>query len=169
MAIGFVIFWVAVGLGVFFVAMRGGSRAAREPSHTESKASRRTVIAVVVVLMAFGIVVPTLVLAFNGAHKASVAPGGLTLTAQQQHGRELFARACATCHTLSAARSVGRVGPNLDVLIPTTGDTKAKREAYVLNAITYGRARGMGQKPAMLYQGQDAQAVADFVSTVAGR
>ena len=38
MVIAFVLFWVLLGLGVFFVAMRGGPRGARESLHTESKA-----------------------------------------------------------------------------------------------------------------------------------
>jgi mono/diheme cytochrome c family protein len=160
MAIGFVIFWVLLGLGIFFVALRGGPRGAREALHTESRATRRIVLTGAVVVAAFGVVVPALVLAFNGAHKASVAPGGVTLNAQEQHGRELFAQSCATCHTLRAARSVGRVGPNLDLLRPP--------KALVLDAIAHGRARGMGQMPALLYQGRDAQAVAEFVAAVAG-
>jgi mono/diheme cytochrome c family protein len=160
MAIGFVIFWVIIGVGIFFVAMRGGPRGARQALHTESRASRRTVMAIVAVLMAFGVVVPTLVLAFNGAHKASVGPGGVSLNAEEQHGRALFAASCSTCHTLRAARAVGRVGPNLDVLRPP--------EALVLDAIANGRARGMGQMPALLYQGRDAEAVAKFVAAVAG-
>lgn len=160
MAIGFIIFWVLLGLGVFFVAVRGGPRGAREAIHTESRASRRTIGVVVVVLIAFGVAVPALVLAFNGADKASVGPGGVTLNAEQQHGRVLFATSCATCHTLRAAKAVGRVGPNLDILRPP--------QALVLDAIAKGRARGMGQMPALLYQGRDAQAVASFVAAVAG-
>ena len=160
MVIGFVIFWVVLGLGIFFVAMRGGARGAREAVHTESRGGRRAVIALVVVLMAAGVVVPTLVLAFNGAHKASVAPGGVTLNATEQHGRDLFAASCSQCHTLRAARAVGHVGPNLDVLQPP--------KALVLDAILHGRARGFGQMPALLYQGQDAQAVSDFVAATAG-
>ena len=160
MVIGFVIFWVVLALGIFFVAMRGGARGAREAVHSESRAGRRAVLTVVVVLMAAGIVVPALVLASNGAHKASVAPGGVHLNATEQHGRDLFAASCATCHTLRAARAVGHVGPNLDELQPP--------KALVLDAILHGRARGMGQMPALLYQGQDAQAVADFVAATAG-
>ena len=68
-------------------------------------------------MFAFGLVVPALVLAFNGEHKASVAVGGLHLNAEQQKGRELFAHSCAFCHTLAATKSVGRIGPNLDVRV----------------------------------------------------
>ena len=111
MAIAFIIFWALVALIVFFVAMRGGPRGARQSLHTESRTSRRAVAVLVLVLTVAGIAVPTLVLAFNGEHKASVAPGGLKLNATQQHGRELFSQTCATCHTLAAAKAVGRVGP----------------------------------------------------------
>ncbi len=165
MWIAFVLFWLLLGLGVFFVAMRGGPRGAREAVHTEGRSGRRAVLLVVVVLMAFGVVVPTLVLAFNGAHKASVAPGGVHLNAAQQHGRDLFAAACSTCHTLRAANAVGHVGPNLDKLIPTYG---SGARAIILDAIANGRARGLGQMPAGLYQGKDAQDVASFITKVAG-
>lgn len=160
MAIAFIIFWALVALIVFFVAMRGGPRGARQSLHTESRTSRRAVAVLVLVLTVAGIAVPTLVLAFNGEHKASVAPGGLKLNATQQHGRQLFSQTCATCHTLAAAKAVGRVGPNLDVLRPP--------KVLVLDAIANGRARGQGQMPALLYQGRDAQAVASFVAAVAG-
>ncbi|MCL2769841.1 MAG: hypothetical protein FWD42_07010, partial [Solirubrobacterales bacterium] len=110
MILAFVIFWALLGVGVFFVAVRGGPRGARQALHTESKLSQRAVTTGVVVAFAFGLVVPALVMAFNGAHKASVAVGGLKLDAAQQHGRELFARSCVTCHTLAAVKSVGRTG-----------------------------------------------------------
>jgi mono/diheme cytochrome c family protein len=164
MAIAFIIFWLFVGLIVFFVAMRGGPRGARRSLHTESKASRRAVAAAVVLLTMAGIAVPTLVLAFNGANKASVAPGGVKLNAAQQHGRQLFSQTCATCHSLAAAKAVGRVGPNLDILRPS--------QVTVLDAIAKGRANSPspgGTMPALLYQGRDAQAVASFVAAVAGR
>jgi mono/diheme cytochrome c family protein len=163
-----VLFWVLVGLAVFFLAMRGGPRGARESLHTESKAGQRLVRAGVVLLFAFGLVVPALVLAFNGANKGSVGVGGVHLNAEQQHGRVLFGESCATCHTLAVANAVGRIGPNLDVRLGSSIPTEAGRRALVLNAIAEGRARGLGQMPALLYQGRDAEAVADFVAAVAG-
>ena len=81
MVIVFVLVWVLLGLGVFFVAMRGGPRGARRALHTESNASRRLVTLGVVVLFAAGLAVPALVLAFNGNDKASVGAGGGTCTA----------------------------------------------------------------------------------------
>jgi hypothetical protein len=46
--------------------------------------------------------------------------------------------------------------------------TPAGRKALVENAIAEGRARGLGQMPAMLYQGKEAEEVAAFVAAVAG-
>jgi mono/diheme cytochrome c family protein len=168
MVIVFVLFWLLVGLAVFFLAIRGGPRGARAALHTESTVSRRLVIVGVVVLFAFGLSVPALVLAFNAEHKASVGVGGVHLTASEQKGRELFARSCGYCHTLAATKSVGRIGPNLDIRVGDEISTPAGRKALVLNAIKEGRARGLGQMPALLYQGKEAEEVAEFVAAVAG-
>ena len=168
-----VLLWLILGLAVFFVAMRrgparAGGPGAEEAARTESKASRRLTILGVVVLVAFGLVVPALVLADNGNHKASEAVGGVHLTAAQTKGRELFARSCVYCHTLAAVRSYARTGPNLDVRVGNDISTNAGRRALVLNAIMEGRARGLGQMPALLYQGKEAEDVAAFVAAVAG-
>ncbi|HEY2142690.1 MAG TPA: c-type cytochrome [Solirubrobacteraceae bacterium] len=168
MVIGFVIFWALLGLAVFFVAMRGGPRGARQSLHTESKLGQRMVTLGVVLMFAAGLVVPALVLGFNGAHKAATAVGGVHLNAEQQRGRELFARSCAVCHALAAVKAVGRIGPNLDVRVGSDIATAAGRRALVLSAITEGRARGLGQMPAQLYQGKEAEEVAAFVAAVAG-
>lgn len=168
MIYAFIALWVAIGLGVFFVAMRGGPRGARQSLHTESRAGQRLVTLGVVLLFAFGLIVPAFVLAFNADHKASVAVGGLRLNAEQQKGRELFAHTCAVCHTLAATNSVGRIGPNLDVRVGDDISTPAGRKALVLSAIAEGRARGLGQMPAQLYQGKEAEQIASFVAAVAG-
>jgi mono/diheme cytochrome c family protein len=168
MLIAFIIFWILAGLGVFFVAMRGGPRGARAALHTESSAAQRLVTLGVVLLFAFGLAVPAIVLAFNHDHKASVAIGGVHLNKNEQTGRELFAHGCTVCHTLAAVKSVGRIGPDLDVRVGEDISTPAGRKALVLNAIAEGRARGLGQMPALLYQGKEAEDVADFVAAVAG-
>ena len=49
----------------------------------ESKTSKRLTWLGVTILVAFGLVVPALVLADNGNHKASVAVGGVHLNADQ--------------------------------------------------------------------------------------
>lgn len=169
MVIVIVLAWVLIGLATFFIAMRGGPRGARQALHTESRASRRFVTLGVVVLFTFGLAVPAIVLAFNGEHKASVAVGGVRLNAGEQKGRELFEHSCGVCHTLAATKSVGMIGPNLDVRVGADISTPSGRKALVLNAIEEGRARGLGQMPALLYQGKEAEDVAKFVAAVAGR
>src|SRR5262249_50258571 len=145
MIIAIVLVWALLGLGVFFVAMRGGPAGARRALHTESKVGQRLVGLGVAILIVAGLAVPALVLAFNGADKASVAVSGIHLNAEQQTGRYLFAHSCAVCHTLAAAKAVGRTGPNLDVRVGDDIATPAGRKALVLGAILEGRARGLGQ------------------------
>jgi mono/diheme cytochrome c family protein len=77
-------------------------------------------------------------------------------TADAAHGKELFTQTCGTCHTLADAGTSGAVGPNLDDLAPD--------KERVLNAI----ATGPSQMPENLYEGQDAQDVAEYVSSAAG-
>ena len=156
-------FWVAAGLGVFLVAIRGGGRrrARGAGGGGESRASRRGFIAIcAVVWLIFGVGIPALVIANNGEDKAKAAPGGVDLGRTETNGRALFAQNCSTCHTLRAANAVGKVGPNLDQLRPP--------KELVLNAIEQGRARGNGQMPAALLAGQNAKDVAAFVEAVAG-
>ncbi len=166
MVIVVLVLWVALGLGVVLVAMRGGPRGARAALHTEAKGAQRVLLAVVVAAFVFGLAIPGLVIAANSSNKASVAVGGVKLHATEQKGRELFSHSCSLCHTLAAASAVGRIGPNLDKLIP--GVAASGRKAFVLSAILEGRARGKGQMPALLYQGKEAEDVASFVAAVAG-
>jgi mono/diheme cytochrome c family protein len=168
MVIVIIVFWALLGLGVFFVAMHRGPRGARQSLYTESRIGQRAVTLGIIALFAVGLVLPALVLAFNAEHKSSVAVGGLHLNREQQKGRELFARSCAACHTLAAVKSVGTIGPNLDVRVGEDIATAAGRKALVLGAIAEGRARGLGQMPALLYQGKEAEEVASFVARVAG-
>jgi mono/diheme cytochrome c family protein len=168
MIIALIIIWALLGVGVFFVAMRGGPKGARESLHTRTKWGQRLVWLGIVLLIAFGLAIPVVVLAANGKNKASAAVGGIHLTAEQQKGRDLFAQSCGVCHTLAATKSVGRIGPNLDVRVGDDIATPAGRKALVLSAILEGRARGLGQMPALLYQGKEAEEVASFVSAVAG-
>ena len=178
MVLGFILFWVVLGLGVFFVAMRRGQPGAhdrsengRQPtdrSEIGQQASQRAVTFGVVLMFALGLAVPALVLAHNGKDKASEAIGGVHLNAEEIKGRELFAQKCVVCHTLAAVKSVGRIGPNLDIRVGDDIATGAGRKALVLNAIEEGRARGKGNMPAQLYQGKEAEDVASFVAAVAG-
>jgi mono/diheme cytochrome c family protein len=139
-----------------------------QPAPTESKASQRLITLAVVIAFAFGLIVPALVLAHNAESKQSEAIGGVHLNAEEVKGRELFSHTCTVCHTLAAVKSVGRIGPNLDVRIGEELSTPAARKALVENAILEGRAIGLGNMPAELYQGKEAEDVAAFVAAVAG-
>ena len=111
---------------------------------------------------------PAFVLAHNANDKASEGPGGVHLNAEEVKGRELFASKCVVCHTLAAVKSVGRIGPNLDVRVGDEISTEAARKAFVLATILEGPAHGLGNMPADLYQGREAEDVAAFVAAVAG-
>jgi mono/diheme cytochrome c family protein len=75
-------------------------------------------------------------------------------------GKQIFTQSCGTCHTLSDAGTSGTVGPVLDDLKPD--------KARVQNAIKNGGA-GTGAMPANIVTGQEATAVAEYVSSVAGK
>jgi mono/diheme cytochrome c family protein len=161
-ALVFVLVFIALGLSVVFVAFSGGPRGAGRPRRGPSRASRRVVVvAVAVVVAGLGVAVPLAVGLVNGDDHAKNAPGGIDLSASEASGRATFAKYCSTCHTLKASNAVGKVGPNLDVLHPPKG--------LVLDAIKNGRARGQGQMPAGVVDGQDAQDVAAYVAAVAGQ
>ena len=160
--IAFVVFWVVVALGLLFVAISGGPSGARERLHTQSRGGRRgAFLGFAVLFLLFGIAIPVLASVGVKDSRDKVPSSDITsLTAQQEHGRKLFAEYCRLCHTLKAANAVASVGPNLDKLRPT--------KALVLNALQNGRARGNGAMARDLVVGQDAQDVANFVSKAVG-
>lgn len=136
--------------------------------HEESKASRRAITISIVLMFAVGLIVPALVLA-SSIENQGTTYHGVHLNAEQTRGRELFAQKCYTCHTLAAADTVGRIGPDLDVRVGQEIPNEAERRALVLNTILEGRAIGKGDMPAGLYEGREAEDVASFVAAVAGR
>jgi mono/diheme cytochrome c family protein len=169
----FAAFWVVLGFGVFFFGVRGGPSAALEtPGARGSHGARRAAAWLcLVVYIAFGVALPVLFLVGN-RNSANGQVGGITLTAAEKHGREVFGERCGLCHTLAASNSVGKVGPNLDVIQPT--------QQLVLHTIQYGclpnppkgsqeACLGEGVMPADVVQGIDAQDVAKFVAKVAGQ
>ena len=157
----FVLIFVLIGLGTFFVAISGGPSGAGARIHSQSRAGRRVaLLGFVVALIVLGFAVPAAVIALNKNSDSIPAVDVNHLPAALLRGRVLFGNRCAACHTLKAANAVAQVGPNLDQLKPP--------KALVLDAIAKGRT-GIGNMPAQIYEGQDAQDVADFVSSVAGK
>jgi mono/diheme cytochrome c family protein len=160
-AVIFVLAFLVLGLSVLVFAFSGRA-GARYRRVAPSRAGRRFVaVMVTIVVIALGVAVPLAIGVVNSNDHAKDAPGGVDLNAAQTNGRAVFGKNCATCHTLKASNAVGKVGPNLDVLHPPKG--------LILDAIAKGRARGQGQMPAGLVDGQDAQDVAAYVAAVAGR
>jgi mono/diheme cytochrome c family protein len=169
----FVAFWIILGLGVFFIAIRGGLGGARATFQSQTHGARRAAgVGFTVIYVAFGIVLPLVFLMGNHAN-ANAQYAGMRLTPGEKQGRELFGEHCGLCHTLAAANAVGKVGPNLDVIKPT--------ENLVLHTIANGCLQkplpsessesclGQGTMPAQILTGQQAQDVAKFVSSVAGK
>jgi mono/diheme cytochrome c family protein len=141
--------------------MRGGPQGARAALQSQSRGGRRlAALLFIVVFVGLGVAVPAALLVGNHAN-ASKRFKGVKLNSNDRRGRDLFYMQCGNCHTLRAARTAGKVGPNLDDLKPP--------KSLVLDAIVKGRIRGNGTMPPNLLQGRDAQAVADFVGRVAGQ
>src|SRR3954451_16750334 len=156
----FVIAFLAIGAAVAFVAFSGGPGQAREAYLT--KGSRGFRIAIPVIYVGLGIAVTALVLA--NRHSAEGSQG--TLAAKQgshdfNEGKTLFRENCWSCHTLKAAGAQGVTGPNLDEI----GQVTPQR---VENAIRIG-GTGPGRMPPQLQTGDNAKAIAYYVSQVAGR
>src|SRR5689334_4827137 len=140
----FLLGFIAIGLTVVFVAFGGGPKGAREQLHSQSRTGSRAVVIIVgLFALVIGIGVPALVMANNTDSSSKKAPGGVDLTTAQRHGRILFAKNCSTCHTLAAAHSAGKVGPNLDVLIAgingaSPNETVKNRVTFIKDAVTNG-------------------------------
>src|SRR3954454_8383504 len=156
----FVLGFLALGAAVAYIAFWGGPSGARQAYLTRGRRGFR--IAIVVLYVGLGIAVPALVLANGNAAKGE----GGSLAKQNPNsdfnkGKELFRNTCWSCHTLKAAGAQGVTGPNLDQI-------GAVSEQRVLNAIKTGGA-GPARMPPMLQTGDNAKAIALYVSQVAGR
>jgi Cytochrome C oxidase, cbb3-type, subunit III len=161
--VGFLVPWIIVGLIVFFISFTGGPGRAREAYMT--RGGRVFAVLIVLIYLGIGVAVPAVVIASRGTHM-----GNSTLLSQQlvrdqpplvQQGRTLFIESCAACHTLDAVNARGVTGPDLDKIGTVT-------PPRVLSAIRIG-GTGQQRMPAGLLQGENAQAVAQFVSAVAGK
>jgi len=157
--VAFLLPFVLLGGLVLFVAFSGGPSEAREAYLT--RGSKLFQASIVVLYIAFGLVVPGLVLANKEEEAGGV--GALRsehMTASEERGKDLFRQTCASCHSLAAVNARGVTGPSLDQI----GEISPER---VVNAIENG-GTGQGLMPAGLLEGEEAQDVAEYVSKVAG-
>jgi mono/diheme cytochrome c family protein len=157
--LAFVLLFLLLGLGAFFLAMSGGPKAARQKSRGRKGLGPVTAL-FVVVLLVLGVAIPVYAIATDKDRKSIPEANVRELTSLQEKGRELFGDRCAACHTLTAANATAKIGPNLD--------EPARPKALVLDAIEKGRASGNGNMPAQTYTGEDAEAVAEFVAVASG-
>jgi len=158
----FVLTWVVLGLGLLLIALSGGPSGALQRLQSQSRGSRKAAtVLFVIALLVLGVGVPLAVISSVEARDDIPQANVSNLTAAEQHGRELFGKRCAQCHTLTASKAVAQVGPNLDQLRPP--------KELVLDAIKNGRARGSGQMAAGLYAGEDAEDVAAYVAKAVGQ
>jgi len=158
----FVLVWVVLGVGLVLIAMSGGPGGALQRVMSTSRRGRRVAAVLFTIsLLVLGIGVPAAVIAAVSSNNSIPEANVTNLTPAEKHGRELFGRRCASCHTLAAANAIAEIGPNLDTLQPN--------KAFVLDAIENGRANGNGQMAKDLYTGEDAEDVASFVAKAVGQ
>src|SRR5215218_9543799 len=159
--LAFVLLFVLLAFGAFFLGMSGGPKGARRRIQTQSRRGRRgaTVLFLAAIVL-LGIAVPAAVIATDKNRSSIPEANVKELTALQEHGRELFGQRCRNCHTLKAANATGKVGPSLD--------EPPRNKSLVLDAIAKGRAGGNGNMPQAVYEGEDAEAVAEFVAVASG-
>lgn len=87
-----------------------------------------------------------------------------TVPASDQQGLELFQINCGACHTLEAAGTDGKIGPDLDQLLASgTKSSSTVKANYNLVKTTIEHGIG-GRMPKGLVKGDQAAAVARFVS-----
>ena len=155
------LFFVLLGLGVFFMAMSGGPKSKRKRPYSQTRRTRRLGMdAFILALLGLGIGIPAAVIGAVDNRSSIPEANVSTLTAAEKDGRKLFGQHCKNCHQLAASKAVAQVGPNLDQLRPP--------KSLVVDAIENGRARGNGQMAADLVEGREAQNIAAYVAKATG-
>jgi cytochrome c553 len=152
--------FVVLGIIAIVFAVRAPSGMAAKPGRVRPGRGFRLLMLGIYVVLGLG--VPAAVIAARDESEGGVGPLEQTaLTPTEAEGKRLFKRTCASCHNLDAVNARGVTGPDLDEIGQVSKDR-------VLNAIKNG---GTGQKrmPADLLEGADADAVATYVTKVAGR
>ena len=161
--IGFLLPWLLVGIGVIFVAFSGGPGGAREAYLTRGRTFFK--IAIPLVYIGLGVAIPAVVLASRASREGNSTELSQKTAKDQpawfDKGRTLFKQNCAACHNLDAVNARGVTGPDLDKIGTIT-------PPRVESAIRIG-GTGQNRMPALLLTGDNAKAVAQFVSSVAGK
>jgi mono/diheme cytochrome c family protein len=156
----FLVPFALLGIGVIALAFRGGPGTVSPAKAARSWRGFRLLM--VLLYLGLGIAVPAIVIAARGEAEGGVGPlEQAELSPKLEEGKQLFRQTCASCHNLDAVNARGVTGPDLDDI----GEVSKQR---VLNAIENG-GTGQGRMPAGLLSGGDAEAVALYVSRVAGR
>jgi mono/diheme cytochrome c family protein len=94
---------------------------------------------------------------------ADASPGS-TVPADNQQGLQVFQINCGACHTLAAAGTDGRIGPNLDQDLGSGQKSPdVVKGNYNLVKTTIENGIG-GRMPKELVQGDQAKLVAQFVA-----
>src|SRR5689334_25436143 len=92
----FVLVFVLLGLGVFFVAISGGPSGAGAQIHSQTRAGRRVaLLGFLLALVVLGFSIPAVVIAVNKNNASIPQVDVSNLTAAQQRGRTLFGERCA--------------------------------------------------------------------------
>jgi mono/diheme cytochrome c family protein len=155
----FFIPWVLIGIGIIFVSFSGGPGAARAAYLTRGNRTFRVVIPLLYI--ATGIAVPAAVIASRDeATGATDQLASETPSGELERGKLLFRQTCASCHDLDALNARGVTGPDLDEI----GQMTVQR---VRCAVENG-GTGQNRMPAELLAGDNAVAVARYVTEVAG-
>jgi len=157
--LAFVLVFLLLAFGAFFLAMSGGPKAARRKSQGR-KGLGGPLVLFLASLLVLGIAIPVYAINTDKDRRSIPEASVRELTPLQEKGRELFGQRCRNCHTLKAANATANVGPNLDAT--------PRPEALVLDAIEKGRAAGNGNMPAQIFVGEEAKAVAEFVAVATG-
>jgi mono/diheme cytochrome c family protein len=61
---------------------------------------------------------------------AGCGTGGYTASGNQGTGKQLFVKACGSCHTLAAAGTAGTIGPNLDNAFEASREAGMKSSTF---------------------------------------
>ena len=84
-------------------------------------------------------------------------------------GKQLFTQRCGSCHVLADAGTKGQIGPNLDDAFRRAIQDGLGRDTIAGVVEKQIELPQGGQMPANLVEGKDRQAVAAYVSQVAGK